>query len=615
MTNVSGFWQDGTNWSGHTSPDITSFIRITNDVTKTVTIDADTPATNLTVQKLTISAPPGVTNTLLLSSIGVTNPLVFQTGLEMLDGASIRITNSGLQTLLTNDHVNIDGALTLDSGFIDFGDTTVTARVGRVTSGTFTINGGLVSAGAVTVGGLTNSSGALNLNGGTLNVASLLSAGRNLSTTGIVSVLGGILNVTNDDTRVGDDGVGQMVVSNATATLNNLQVGRDNAGFLTLQTGATVQILFDTVVGRFIAGTGTVSIVGGQLLANDQKIFIGRGGWGEWDLGSGLVRAANLLVAADTTNSIGATGTLNVTNGSLILSSNLIIGSASYSTGQVFMTGGALIVTNAANSGAVNISSGNFILSGGSLTADLLSVANPASQFTFISGSVSTKGTTVANGVPFVVGNGKAPATLNLDGGTHSFANGLVISSNAMLTGCGVIIGTIVNNGTIATNCGSTAVAPGIATPPQSQTAALGGQVTFTVVATGTQPLTYQWQAHGTNIPGATADVLMRTNLLLADAGSYMVVVTNLAGFTNSPSATLRVIAGVIFSVQNHAGATNTFSFSSLAGSIYTLQYKNSMSDAAWTDLLPATNGTGNPIILRDTSATGPQRFYRIRTQ
>ena len=39
-----------------------------------------------------------------------------------------------------------------------------------------------------------------------------------------------------------------------------------------------------------------------------------------------------------------------------------------------------------------------------------------------------------------------------------SFANGLVISSNATVTGCGTIIGTISNSGTLATNCPSAGV-------------------------------------------------------------------------------------------------------------------------------------------------------------
>src|SRR5258707_9885652 len=106
---VNGVWEDSTNWTGHSAPDITAFIQITNDHTKTVTINGLTPVANLTVQMLTLSAPPGVTNTLLLTDAGTNNPLTFQTGLELQAGAEVRITNSALLLQLTNDHINIDG--------------------------------------------------------------------------------------------------------------------------------------------------------------------------------------------------------------------------------------------------------------------------------------------------------------------------------------------------------------------------------------------------------------------------------------------------------------------------------------------------------------------------
>jgi fibronectin-binding autotransporter adhesin len=454
---VSGLWSDGTNWTGHTPPDITSFIRITNDNSKTVTIDALTPATELTVQMLTLNAPPGATNTLLLTDVGTNNPLVFQTGLELQDGAALRITNSALAVQLTNDHVNIDGSLTLDSGLIDFGDLSVTTRVGRATSGLLAINSGLMSAGTMTVGGLTNSTGNVHINGGTLNVAGSLSVGRNLSTIGTFSLLGGELNVSNDDTRVGDSGIGYMTVSNATASVTNLQVGRDalSGGTLTLGDGSLVQTFSDVSIARFSGCTGLVSVLGGQLVANGYKIFVGRGGDGELILSNGTLQAASLLVAADTTNSIGATGTMTVTGGSLMLSSNLLVGSSLLSTGQVFMSGGSLIVTNGAHTGNLAIPSGDLVMSGGTITADNLSLTNAAGQFAFHGGTLITKGTAVANGSSFVVGDGVAPAILHLDGGTHSFANGLIISSNATLEGCGTVLGSIINHGTISTNCGA----------------------------------------------------------------------------------------------------------------------------------------------------------------
>src|SRR5207249_2774894 len=48
-------------------------------------------------------------------------------------------------------------------------------------------------------------------------------------------------------------------------------------------------------------------------------------------------------------------------------------------------------------------------------------------------------------------------------------------------------------------------VAPTITTQPTSQTVTAGQRATFTVTATGTAPLSYQWQKNGTTIGGATA--------------------------------------------------------------------------------------------------------------
>ena len=611
---VSGLWSNGQNWSGHSPPDINSFIRITNDNSKVITIDANTASTNLTVQKLTLSAPPGATNTLLLSGLGAANPLVFQTGLEMLDGAAIRVTNSTLQTLLTNDHINIDGMLTLDSGLIDFGDITVTARVGRVTSGALTINGGSVSAGVITVGGLTNSSGLLGLNGGLLQVASFLSVGRSLGTTGLMSVAGGQLLVTNNDTRVGDEGTGQMILSNATATLNNLQVGRNGLGTVYLQAGGSALVLNDSVIGRFSSGTGVVYIAGGQITSPGQKLYVGRGGSGQLNLSGGGIELASMLVAADTTNSIGASGIALLSGGSLILHSNLVVGSFPYSTGQVYITGSLVAVTNPAFSGSVNVSSGSLNLGGGVLLVNSLIATNSSGLILFAGGTLSSGATTINNGSPFVVGDGIAPAEFRLNGGTHTFANGLVISSNATLTGCGTVLGAILNHGTISTNCGTSPVAPAITAPPQNQTVMVGSNVNLTVLATGTAPLFYQWKFAGTNLAGGTASAYPINNVQPAQSGNYTVIVTNLAGSATTTDS-LKVLSAVVIEPPAFSGTTNSISFASTLGVTYTLQYKNTLSDPLWTPLPPSASGTGGIIVLYDPAATVPTRFYRVVAQ
>ncbi|HTH49229.1 MAG TPA: immunoglobulin domain-containing protein, partial [Candidatus Limnocylindria bacterium] len=82
---------------------------------------------------------------------------------------------------------------------------------------------------------------------------------------------------------------------------------------------------------------------------------------------------------------------------------------------------------------------------------------------------------------------------------------------------------------------------PNVTTDPASQTVVQGGPVTFSVVAAGTGPLAYQWQRATTNLPGATGPSYSIPSVALGDAGSYRVVVTNLAGTATSAAATLTV--------------------------------------------------------------------------
>ncbi|PYT48458.1 MAG: hypothetical protein DMG43_16975, partial [Acidobacteria bacterium] len=51
----------------------------------------------------------------------------------------------------------------------------------------------------------------------------------------------------------------------------------------------------------------------------------------------------------------------------------------------------------------------------------------------------------------------------------------------------------------------NSATAPAISTQPGNQTVTAGQTATFTVVASGTAPLAYQWQKNGASITGATA--------------------------------------------------------------------------------------------------------------
>jgi len=85
-------------------------------------------------------------------------------------------------------------------------------------------------------------------------------------------------------------------------------------------------------------------------------------------------------------------------------------------------------------------------------------------------------------------------------------------------------------------------LAPSITTQPASQTVTAGQTATFTVVATGTAPLSYQWQKNSGNIAGATSSSYTTPATTTADSGStFAVVVSNSAGTATSSAATLTV--------------------------------------------------------------------------
>ena len=77
-----------------------------------------------------------------------------------------------------------------------------------------------------------------------------------------------------------------------------------------------------------------------------------------------------------------------------------------------------------------------------------------------------------------------------------------------------------------------------------------GSNATFTVVATGTGPLAYQWQFQGVNLPNATNATLVLTNLQLSNAGPYSVVVTDSVGPMASRAATLTVLVRPVITQQ-----------------------------------------------------------------
>ncbi|MFO1449386.1 MAG: immunoglobulin domain-containing protein [Opitutaceae bacterium] len=85
------------------------------------------------------------------------------------------------------------------------------------------------------------------------------------------------------------------------------------------------------------------------------------------------------------------------------------------------------------------------------------------------------------------------------------------------------------------------AVAPVISVQPVSQMVMAGGPVVFSVTATGTAPLSYEWSKEGVFLVGATVATLTLNSVQAGDAGTYSVRVNNSAGNATSNPVTLTV--------------------------------------------------------------------------
>jgi len=98
---------------------------------------------------------------------------------------------------------------------------------------------------------------------------------------------------------------------------------------------------------------------------------------------------------------------------------------------------------------------------------------------------------------------------------------------------------------------------PVVLRQPVSQTALAGSSVAFNVVATGREPLSYQWQLNGRAIADATASTMTLGNVQQSHAGIYTVTIGNSAGTVTSAAATLTVLSRTPASDFNGDGFTD----------------------------------------------------------
>jgi hypothetical protein len=206
--------------------------------------------------------------------------------------------------------------------------------------------------------------------------------------------------------------------------------------------------------------------------------------------------------------------------------------------------------------------------------------------------------------------NGQLPYTYTMD--DPSQLQNIVTSPTA---GAGAGVLTWNKTNWLVTSYAATA--PTIVADPQSQTNTAGLSATFSVVAGGSQPLSYQWYFN-TNAPvaNATNAFLTLINIQATNAGTYSATVSNAAGSTISSNAILKVSAGTPSQPQlagfiyNNDG-TFSLTVNGNTGPDYIVQTSTNLTD--WNGIFTNYSPTP-PFVWIDSSASNfSQRFYRVQ--
>ena len=154
---------------------------------------------------------------------------------------------------------------------------------------------------------------------------------------------------------------------------------------------------------------------------------------------------------------------------------------------------------------------------------------------------------------------------------------------------------------------------PSLGTPPTIISNPVGGQfsigqsTTLSVVAHGSQPLTYQWFRNETNQVGGNSSQLVLNAMNASNNGVYSVVVKNAAGEAFSSLATISVLDPEIELLRFSGIAV-----SGELGGLYEIQSTPTMTPPAWMarTRITLTNSPQVWIDLESGTNTGPQ-FYR----
>ncbi|HUG09429.1 MAG TPA: immunoglobulin domain-containing protein, partial [Opitutaceae bacterium] len=453
-------------------------------------------------------------------------------GTVSVASGTLQLSGNGSDTGTYNISADATVAMTTGARTLQSGASIAGAGAFVQSGGTLTVAGTIPAVNYRMNGGTLNGAGQLNITGlFTWTIGTMSGTGTtHVAVGGTYSIEGGntrVLSETRQFVTAGDGTWSSFgALSFATGTV------WENQGALAL---ATTGSLSGGTFNNSVSGTVTRSGTGISTIANTFNNA------GTVNVASGTLQLSGN--GSDTgTYNISAGATLGISSGTRTWEASAIVGGS----GMVNRTGGTLV-----NHGTVRPGSSPGVLSW--TGAFPMSSSDAALRIEIAGldagtghGQLAVSGTaTLAGSVEIVFGGGflavvgqefTVLTATSIVGafeaiGTSGLPDGTEFEIVAGAT-------SIVLRVTAGTGTGEV---PAITSHPASQTVDEGDPATFTVVATGTAPLSYQWKKGGVDISGATSATYSIANVTAGDAGIYTVVVSNFSGSVTSNAATLSV--------------------------------------------------------------------------
>lgn len=157
-------------------------------------------------------------------------------------------------------------------------------------------------------------------------------------------------------------------------------------------------------------------------------------------------------------------------------------------------------------------------------------------------------------------------------------------------------------------------VPPAIIVQPQSQSVKSGTPTTFSVLATGTSPLHYQWMHEGVSISGATATNLILSAPKITNAGNYSVIVSNSISTAVSKIAVLYVDSPLhLANVQTSTNGHYQFQIIGRPSTNYIVQTSSNLS--SWLPLSTNKSTTGIITFVDPGALTAKHLFFRAKAK